>query len=60
MKEKIKEFFKEHNLPYPVTISLIGPWAKGECYAVTCGVFKIKKYCVYFINEEIHSVRKRG
>ena len=61
MEQKIKKHFKEHDLPKPVTIKKIGPWAFGECYAVTCGIFKLKKYCVYFNTAgEIHSVRQRG
>ena len=60
MESKIKEYFKENKLPKPVTIKLIGPWAHGICYAVTCGLFKLKKYCVYFNEDgEIHSVRRR-
>nr|DAQ09669.1 MAG TPA: hypothetical protein [Caudoviricetes sp.] len=60
MTEKIKKYFKENDLPHPNVINHIGRWAHGECYAVTCGLFKLKKYCVYFNdNGEIHSVRKR-
>lgn len=60
MEEKIKTYFKQHKLPKPVTINLIGPWAHGMCYAVTCGLFNLKKYCVYFNEDvEIHSVRRR-
>lgn len=60
MEDKIKTYFKENKLPKPTMIKLIGPWAKGTCYAVTCGFLKVKKYCVYFIEDDIHSVRKRG
>ena len=59
MKDKIIKYFKKNKLPKPVTINLIGPWAKGTCYAVTCGIIKIKKYCVYCTDDEIVSVRKR-
>lgn len=59
MEEKIKTYFKEHDLPKPVTINHIGKWAHGECYAVTCGLLFLKKYCVYFINDEVYSVRRR-
>lgn len=60
MKEKIKKYFKSNKLPTPLTINYIGKWAYGECYAVTCGIIKIKKYCVYFSEQgEIKSVRKR-
>ena len=60
MKDKIRKHFKENGLPKPGVINHIGKWAKGECYAVTCGIIKLKKYCVYCIDNEIHSVRKRG
>ena len=60
MEDKIRKHFKENNLPRPVTINHIGKWAKGECYAVTCGLLFLKKYCVYFIDNDIHSVRRRG
>ena len=59
MDEKIKKYFKENNLPTPVTIRKIGRWAKGECYAVTCGLLFLKKYCVYTINGEITNARRR-
>lgn len=59
MKEKIRRYFRENKLPKPGVINLIGPWAKGECYAVTCGIFRLKHYCVYCIGDEIHSVRLR-
>ena len=58
--DKIKEYFKENRLPKPVTIKHIGRWAHGECYAVTCGLIRLKRYCVYFSEDgEINSVRKR-
>ena len=60
MKDKIIKHFKENKLPKPRVINYIGKWAKGECFAVSCGVLKAKKYCVYFIDNEIHSVRRRG
>jgi hypothetical protein len=60
MNEKIIKYFKENELPKPVTINHIGRWAKGECYAVTCGIFKLKKYCVYCVDNEINNVRFRG
>ena len=57
---KIKDYFKIHKLPKPVTIKHIGKWAHGECYAVTCGLIRLKKYCVYLKGDgEIKSVRKR-
>ena len=59
-EEKIKREFKTRKLPKPVTINLIGNWAYGDCYAVTCGFIRLKKYCVYFIGDDIHSIRKRG
>lgn len=60
MKDKIRQYFKEHDLPKPGCINHIGKWAHGERYAVTCGLVKLKKYCVYCIGDEIHSVRFRG
>lgn len=60
MTDKIRAYFKANRLPSPGVIKHIGKWAHGECYAVTCGVFKLKRYCVYCIGEEIHSVRFRG
>ena len=57
--EKIHKYFKRNNLPKPITINKIGKWACGDCYAVTCGLLFIKKYCVYFVGEDIASVRKR-
>lgn len=59
MKEKIRQYFKANKLPKPGVINLIGPWAKGDCYAVTCGIFRLKRYCVYCIGDEIRSVRLR-
>lgn len=59
-KNLIKEYFKRNGLPKPVTIKHIGRWAHGECYAVTCGIIHLKRYCVYFDKVgAIHSVRKR-
>ena len=60
MEDKIRKHFKENKLPRPITIKKIGRWSKGECYAATCGLLFLKKYCVYFIDNEIHSVRRRG
>lgn len=60
MRDKINIYFKQNGLPKPITINHIGRWAHGECYAVTCGLFILKKYCVYCIDDEIVSVRKRG
>lgn len=60
MVDLIKKYFKEHDLPKPVTINHIGKWAEGECYAVTCGLIRLKKYCVYCKGDVIHSVRLRG
>lgn len=59
-KEKIIEYFKEKGLPKPVTIKLVGYWAYGVQYAVTCGIFRLKKYAVYFSDGRITSVRFRG
>lgn len=59
MKEKIRRHFRINNLPKPGVINFIGRWAKGDCYAVTCGIFRLKRYCVYCIDSEIHSVRLR-
>lgn len=56
----IKEYFKANKLPKPVTINDAGQWAHGKVYAVTCGLIRLKKYAVYCIGEEIHSVRQRG
>ena len=58
-QKRIKERFRQDDLPRPVTINYIGKWAYGDCYAVTCGLIKLKKYCVYFIGDEITSIRKR-
>lgn len=60
MENKIRRYFKENNLPSAGVINYIGKWARGDCYAVTCGLLKLKKYCVYCIDGEIHSVRLRG
>lgn len=60
MDQIIRAYFKANNLPKPVTIIGVGKWAHGEVYAVTCGLIKLKKYAVYCIGEEIHSVRQRG
>lgn len=60
MEDKIRKFFKANKLPKPGVIKLIGKWARGNCYAVTCGLVRLKKYCVYCINDEIYSVRLRG
>ncbi len=60
MKKKIRQYFKDNGFPSPGCINLIGKWAKGDCYAVTCGIFRLKKFCVYCIDGEIHSVRFRG
>lgn len=60
MEDKIKEYFKKNGLPKPGVIKKIGPWAFGACYAVTCGIIRLKRYCVYFnANGQIHSVRLR-
>lgn len=59
MKDKIQKYFKENKLPKPGTINKIGNWARGDCYAVTCGWFKLRRFCVYCIGKEIHSVRER-
>lgn len=60
MEDKIRKFFEVNGLPKPGVINLIGKWARGDCYAVTCGFIRLKKYCVYCVNDEIHSVRLRG
>ena len=61
MEEKIREYFKRNGFPKPGVIKKIGRWAHGECYAVTCGLFVLKRYCVYFgENGQIHSVRRRN
>ncbi len=60
MKEKIRQHFKNNDLPSVGVINYIGKWARGDCYAVTCGLFRLKRYCVYCIDGEIHSVRHRG
>lgn len=60
MNDKIKAHFKANGLPKPVTINYIGKWAHGECYAVTCGLVRLKRFCVYLTDGEIVSVRKRS
>ena len=59
MIEKIRKYFKANDLPKPGVINYIGKWAKGDCYAVTTGLIRLKRYCVYCIDGEIHSVRQR-
>ena len=59
MEQKIKDYFRDHGLKRPVTINRIGRWARGDCYAVTCGLLFLQKYCVYCIDDKIHSVRRR-
>lgn len=59
MEKKIRAYFRAHKLPKPGAIRLIGVWAHGACYAVTCGLLRLKRYCVYCIGDEIHSVRRR-
>lgn len=60
IRNMIIYYFKRNGLPKPVTIKHIGRWTHGECYAVTCGLIWLKKYCVYFGNDGgINSVRKR-
>lgn len=59
MEKKIRAYFKAHKLPTPGAIRLIGNWAHGTCYAVTCGLLRLEHYCVYCIGDEIHSVRLR-
>ena len=60
MDKIIREYFKAHKLPKPGTINYVGAWAKGDVYAVTCGLIFLRQYAVYCIAEEIHSVRERG
>ena len=60
IKKKIRKYFKEQGLPSPGAINRIGPWAYGDCYAVTTGLLKLKRYCVYCKGNEIHSVRLRS
>jgi hypothetical protein len=55
----IKERFKSDKLPKPISINYVGKWAYGDAYAVTCGLFKLSKYCVYFSGDEITHIRKR-
>lgn len=59
LETKIRQYFKDHKLPKPGAIIWIGPWARGECFAVTTGWLKLKRFCVYVINGEVHSVRQR-
>lgn len=59
MEQKIMEYFKENKLPKPGAINHIGKWAFGECYAVTCGIIRLKKYVVYCQKDRICSVRQR-
>lgn len=59
MNRKITEYFKDNGLPAPVTIKEVGPWARGTCYAVTCGLLFLKRYCVYTRDGKITSVRRR-
>lgn len=60
IRNMIIDYFKRNGLQKPVTINHIGRLAHGECYAVTCGLIRLKKYCVYFGNDGgINSVRKR-
>ena len=60
MNKIIRQHFKENNLPSPGAINHIGKWANGECYAVTTGLIRLKKWCVYCIGDKVHSVRLRG
>lgn len=60
MDKKIRKHFKDNGLPSPGVIKYIGLWGKGDCYAVTTGLFKLKRYCVYCTDGEIVSVRLRG
>lgn len=60
MEEKIRDYFQRNGYPKPGVIKHIGRWAHGECYAVTCGLVRLKKYCVYCGDDGgINSVRKR-
>lgn len=59
MEEKIRQRFKALGLPKPGTIRLVGPWAHGMCYAVTCGWFRLQRYCVYCVGDHIQNVRRR-
>ncbi len=59
-KDKIIKYFRDNKLPRPVTINFVGRWAFGEQYAVTCGIVRLKKYAVYFQDDEIKNVRRRG
>lgn len=55
----IKEYFKEHDLPKPVSIRNGGRWVNGEVYSVTCGLFKIQRFAVYTTDGKIVNVRQR-
>lgn len=58
--KQIRAYFKANNLTNPITIKHVGRWANGECYAVTTGLFKLRKFCVYFnAFSNIVSVRER-
>lgn len=60
VNKQIKAYFSKNNLPKPSVIRYIGRWANGECYAVTTGWIKLRKFCVYFNDyERIVSVRER-
>ena len=59
MKEKIIRYFEENKLSKPGVINYIGKWVHGERYAVTCGLVRLKKYCVYITNSEVTNVRLR-
>lgn len=59
MEKKIREYFKKNKLPKPGIINHVGRWDKGDCYAVTCGIIRLKYFAVYCIGDEIHSVRQR-
>lgn len=58
-EEHIKEYFRKHKLPKPKAIKKISKWAHGDCYAVTAGMLKNKRFCVYEQNGSIFSVRRR-
>ena len=60
VKDKIRKYFKDNGLPSPGAINKIGAWAHGECYAVTTGWIRLKRFCVYCVGDQIHSVRARG
>ena len=59
MEQKIREYFKENKLPKPGAINYVGKWYKGDCYAVTCGLIRLKRFVVYCYDNEIYSVRQR-